>query len=105
VVGVADAPAVDLAVGSHRHREREREALLFDREERPLRQGDARHDRLDLEHEGLVLQLAQGDDGVATGTLLGILMVPVFFVVIARKDPKSPVPKDIQADAAARRPR
>jgi len=43
--------------------------------------------------------------GVATGTILGILMVPVFFVVIARKDPKAPVPKDIQADAVVERPR
>jgi HAE1 family hydrophobic/amphiphilic exporter-1/multidrug efflux pump len=43
--------------------------------------------------------------GVATGTILGILMVPVFFVVIARKDPKSPVPKDIRADAVVERPK
>ncbi len=43
--------------------------------------------------------------GVTTGTLLGILLVPVFFVVIARKDPKAPVPKDIQADAVVERPR
>ncbi|MBA3549074.1 MAG: efflux RND transporter permease subunit [Nannocystis sp.] len=33
--------------------------------------------------------------GVAAGTLLGILLVPVFFVVIARRDPVSSVPKDI----------
>ena len=43
--------------------------------------------------------------GVTTGTLLGILLVPVFFVVIARKDPKAPVPKDIQAEAVVERPR
>ncbi len=43
--------------------------------------------------------------GVAAGTLLGILLVPVFFVVIARRDPPSSVPKDIQADAVVERPK
>ena len=34
--------------------------------------------------------------GVLAGTILGVLMVPVFYVVIARKDPKRerPAPGD-----------
>ena len=35
---------------------------------------------------------------------LGVLLVPVFFVVITRKRPVSPVPGDMQAGVAVARP-
>ena len=42
--------------------------------------------------------------GVVAGTALGVLLVPVFFVVITRKRPVSPVPGDMQAGVAVARP-
>ena len=42
--------------------------------------------------------------GVVAGTALGVLLVPVFFVVITRQRPISPVPGDMQAEVAVARP-
>jgi hypothetical protein len=74
LVGGADTPGVDLAVGPYRHRERHLRPLLIVREEGPQRQGDARRHRLHLEHDSLALLPPQGDDGVtgrAPGDVVG----------------------------------